>query len=124
MRPEIIAVFIPITLFIVITIIVKIVSDNRTRRIAIEKGMVNENLKYLYFDRFESHIPTSLKWGIVLVAVGLAGFIGQIFSYHISEGVTFSAMLIFGGLGLIVYYFIASKMVKKAEQERAELSDS
>jgi len=118
--PEHLALLIPITSLIVIAIIVKIVAENRTRRTAIEKGMVDENLKYLFENRNEANIPSSLKWGIVLVAVGVAGFIGGFLPYNLDRGITFSLMLMCGGLGLIIYYFIAAQMAKKAKEEGAE----
>ncbi len=122
---ETVAIFIPITFIIVVAIIVKIVSDNRTRRIAIEKGMVNENIKYLYFDRYESHIPSALKWGIILIAVGIAiyvaQFIDQVFPYSMSGEITFGTMLVFAGLGLIVYYTIAVKLVNKNKEDISEI---
>ena len=118
--PEHIALLIPITSLIVIAIIVKIITDNRTRRTAIEKGMVDENLKYLFSNKNEANIPSSLKWGIVLVAVGVAGVIGNFIPYSLDRGITFSLMLMFGGLGLIIYYFLAIKMAKKVNEEGAE----
>jgi hypothetical protein len=113
---------VPITIFIVFAAIVKIVSDNKVRRLAIEKGMVNEDIKYLYHDRFEGQIPSSLKWGFVLIGIGLALFIGQLFPYDITDEVTLGGMFFLAGLGLVIYYFIASRMVKKTKQERSESS--
>ena len=119
-KPEIIALFIPIASFIAIAFIVKSISDNRTRRVAIEKGMLNEDLKYLFYDKFEYHLPSALKWGIILIGVGMAVFVGRIFPYDIIEEVTIGIMLIFAGCGLILYYFIANRMVKKNKLEKSE----
>ena len=120
LKPEIMALFMPIASFIAIAFIIKIISDNRTRRVAIEKGMLNENLKYLYYDRFEHHLPSALKWGIILIAVGSAIFVGRMFPYDIMEEVTIGTMLIFAGCGLILYYYIANRMVKKNKVDNME----
>ena len=103
------------TIFFCIVAIVKIVSDNMVRRKLIDKDMVNADAKYLFVNSMNS-APASLKWGLVLIAVGAAVLIGQLAPYSISEEVTISAMLIMAGLALIVYYFIASRLFKKSEQ--------
>jgi len=111
---------IPIALFIVVAAIVKIVTDNRTRQKLIDKGLVDENVKYLFANKLEYTAPSSLKWGMVLVGVGLAILIGQMLPRRISEEVTIGAIFMFAGLGLLLYYFIASRMVKKSEEENIE----
>ena len=108
---------VPIVLFIVFGAIVKIVSDNKVRRLAIEKGMINENIKYLYLDKFEARVPSSLKWGMVLIGIGLALTIGQLLPSRISETVTVGFMFLLAGLALVVYYFIGRRMLKKEAKE-------
>ena len=104
---------IPITMFIVFGYVIKVISDNRTRRAAIEKGLVDENLKYLYYDKLETHLPNSLKWGIVLIALGLGLFIVRMVpSYHANE-LTFGVMFLSAGVGLIIFYVIATKKVRE-----------
>ncbi len=106
---------VPLTLFIVFAVIVKIISDNRIRRLAIEKGIVNEDIKFLYYDRFEGKVPSSLKWGFVLIGIGLAVFIGQLVPYDMTEEITIGGMFFLAGVGLIVYYFIANRIYQKAK---------
>jgi len=114
LSPDVIAVFIPITGLIVTAVIVKIISDNRIRQQLIENDKLNENVKYLFIDRFERHIPSSLKWGMILIAVGLAIFIGRLIPYYYyQEEITIGAMFVFGGLALVIFYFIAKSKVKK-----------
>jgi len=108
---------VPVTLFIVFAVIVKILSDNRVRRQAIEKGVVNEDMKFLYYDRFEGKVPSSLKWGFVLIGIGLAIFIGQMVPYDMTEEITFGGMFFLAGVGLVVYYFIANRIYQKAKAE-------
>lgn len=116
---------IPIAFFVFIAYMVKIVSENRTRRFLIEKGQVNENVKFLFSDRFSYSVPSSLKWGMVLIAIGAAIIIGRILDAALpstygefdGEAMTFALMFIFGGVALIVYYALAIKMVKKVENK-------
>ncbi len=120
-------ILVPIILFIVIGWIIKVLSDNHTKNLLIEKEMVNESVKFLYTDRLEKYVPSSLKWGMVLVAVGLAIFLGKILTgvpgimahTRDEEAIIFALMFIFGGLALIIYYSIAVKMMKKEEEKEA-----
>lgn len=109
---------IPASIFFAIVYIVKIISDNKIRKLAIEKGVVNEDMKYLYSDRYEGKVPASLKWGFVLIGIGLAVFIGQMVP-SATEEITVGGMFLFAGLGLVIYYFIANRIYKKAKQEEA-----
>ena len=114
---------IPIALFGIIGYIVKVVSDNRIRRMLIEKGEVNENIQYLFADKLSRNVPSSLKWGMVLIAVGVAFILGQILDFGMDEETaTIAMMFIFGGAALVVYYFLGSQMLKKQKAEKAETS--
>jgi len=110
---------VPLTFFLMVAYIIKILSDNKIRRLAIEKGLLNENMKYLYYDRFEGKVPASLKWGFVLLGIGLAIFVGQMAPTGNTEEVTIGGMFLFAGLGLIIYYFVAKQIYKKAKEEEA-----
>lgn len=95
--------------------IIKTISDNAVRRKLVDKGLVDENTKYLFQGTRSSNVPESLKWGMVLVAVGAAVLIGQIVPTDFRDEATLSGMFILGGLALIVYYFIASKVLKQSD---------
>ncbi len=120
-------ILVPIVLFIVIGWIIKVLSDNHTKNLLIEKELVNESVKFLYMDRLEKYVPSSLKWGMVLIAIGLAIFLGKILTEvpgimmrsHDEEPIIFALMFIFGGLALIIYYGVALKMIKKEEEKEA-----
>lgn len=111
--------FVPMTIFFVIAYVVKIISDNKIRKLAIEKGMVSEDMKFLYSDQYEGKVPASLKWGFVLIGIGLALFIGQMAPSAITEEITVGGMFFFAGVGLVIYYFVANRIYKKAKQEVA-----
>jgi hypothetical protein len=103
---------IPIVFFVIVAVIVKLISDYKIKRMAIEKGLVNENLFYLLQGKYEAQLPSSLKWGIVLVCLGLGLFIGVMFPHYMSDQATAGCMFLLAGLGLVAYYFIASKLSK------------
>ncbi len=108
---------IPIVMFIVVAVIVKITSDNRIKRILIEKDMVNENIKYLTGDIIEKYVSPSLKWGIVLTAIGGALLLARLVPALDDEETIVAMMLIGGGLALIFYYALAKSRINKEQKD-------
>ncbi|MEI6433230.1 MAG: DUF6249 domain-containing protein [Bacteroidota bacterium] len=56
--------------------------------------------------------PSSLKLGLVLVGLGIGILLGKILSmntYLDEELAIFSMVLLFGGIGLVIYHLIAKK---------------
>lgn len=96
--------------FVAFVYMVKVLSDNWVRKKLIDKGLVDENVKYLYANTNQP--PASLKWGMALIAVGGAILLGQLAPYDLREELTISGMFIFPGVALILYYFIARNMTK------------
>ena len=113
---------VPVIIFFgVVAYVVKIILENATRRKLIDKGMVDENVKYLYTDRPTSQNLSALKWGMVAISIGIAIFIGQMVQYDLREEITIGCMFIFGGLALVIYYPIANRMLEKHKKENSNL---
>ena len=110
-----------VVMFIMVPIIIKLLSDNKTRRKLIEKGLVDEKVKYLFMDKPKEYVSSSLKWGMVLIAIGLAVFVGQMAPKELMEEVTIGAMFVFGGLALVIYYVIASRNINKHGETRSDI---
>lgn len=109
---------IPITLFAVIAYIIKVISDNRLRHKLIEKGEIDENVKLIYSARMEQKGLSSLKWAFVLIGLGLALFIGQLFSAYFTEEMTVGMMFLLAGIGFLLYYFIEKNLrIKEADEK-------
>ena len=71
MSGELTAIIIVGTVFIALAYIVRTIAENRIRHKLIDKGMVDDNVKYLYTSKLSYNVPSSLKWGMVLIAVGV-----------------------------------------------------
>lgn len=85
---------------------------HKERMTMIEKGLKPEDIKSMYERGIIRMNPlSSLKWGIVLVGVGLAVLLGMMLNnlYFVEEGVYPGLIALFGGLGLITFYMIAHK---------------
>jgi di/tricarboxylate transporter len=108
-----------IVFFGVVAYVIKIILDNATRKKLIDKGMVDENVKYLYLDKPSSQTLSALKWGMVAIGIGIAIFVGQMVQYNLREEITIGCMFIFGGLALVIYYPIANRMLDKHKRENS-----
>ncbi len=108
-------------IFPTIFLIVKISLNYATRKHLIEKGLVNEDIKHLFYlngNTVDRYLPSSLKWGLVMVFAGLALVIIKLLPYYIEGEVVFGVVLIAAGIGLLVYYALANKKAKEAKKEK------
>lgn len=102
--------FVPIGFFLAIFAILYVYWTTRTKeRLAlIEKGLDAGIFKG------ECSQYALVKWGIFLIAVGLGVVAGFVLSLVINEVVAFfTAILVCGGLGLIVAYMVTNKLMSK-----------
>jgi Domain of unknown function (DUF6249) len=112
---------IPVFLFLVVgaTITVALLTRHRERVTMLDKGLSPQDIKSLY-ERSTSRPPNiygSLKWGIVAIAIGLAILLGMWLQeqFHVDEGVFFGLIALFGGIGLVTFYLLASKRVSTGD---------
>ena len=81
----------------------------------IEKGLKPEDSKAFY-ERGTLRINplSSLKWGMIFAFVGVAALIGMYLrtTYSVEEGIYPALMCLFGGVGLIAFYLLASKKLQ------------
>ncbi len=111
-------VLIPIVFFLMIAGIwgFTLLTRHKERMTMIEKGLKPEDMKALY-ERGTLRVNplSSLKWGMIFVAVGIAGVIGMYIRHitFVDEGIYPALMAIFGGSALIRFYSIASKKMRE-----------
>ncbi|MGE0078523.1 MAG: DUF6249 domain-containing protein [Bacteroidales bacterium] len=113
---EVIAVFIPIVAILVsgIALVYALWAQNRERMSMIEKGMDVSSI----YRRRESNPNAVAKWGFLLVGVALGLIIGAVLIHYTAlaePAVMFSSIFLFGGLGLLIYYFTIGKKNVKPE---------
>ncbi|MBI5471421.1 MAG: hypothetical protein HY961_03660 [Ignavibacteriae bacterium] len=92
-----------------------IFTRHKERMTMIDRGLKAEDIKSLYERHtFQVSPLSSLKWGMVLVCIGLAILVGmwmhQVLLFE--EGIFFGLIAAFGGLGLVLFYFIAERKAK------------
>ncbi|MEK7670744.1 MAG: DUF6249 domain-containing protein [Bacteroidota bacterium] len=89
-----------------------VLTRHKERMSMIEKGLKAEDIKSLYERQTLRVNPlSSLKWGIVLVCVGIAIILGIWLrdNYMFNDGIIPGLIATFGGVGLVLFYFIAGK---------------
>lgn len=108
---------IPIVLFVSVAAVfgAYILTRHKERITIIEKGLKAEDYAALYRSAGKQIYPlSSLKWGLILVLVGIAVLVGLWMQqvYDVEEGVFFGLVALAAGIGLLVFYAIARKQVK------------
>ena len=99
----------PVAVFFGLAWIVRIITDYLTRKRLIDKGVMDEKVKYLYQESSRHRALSNLKWGIVLIGIGLAAIISYWWPDTFHEEGTIGLMFLFAGVGFLTYYFMAPK---------------
>jgi len=112
-------ILVPISMFLCIAavLIVYFVVRHNERRAFIERGVTPAEMRDLESPHASRVRPlSSLKWGLLAIFVGLGLLIGGLLdeTYHFEEWIYFASMLISGGIGLVIFYRIASKKLEQA----------
>ncbi len=95
--------------------ITKTISDGRTRRRLIESGASPELAAAIVAPPSgDPGLHESLKWGLVMGAVGLALVLIQFLPYRPTDPITYGVVLLFASAGLLGYYAAARRMVARA----------
>jgi hypothetical protein len=97
-------------------LITYITSRHKERMTMIERGMASEEIKALYSRDTSRRDPiSSLKWGILFLFIGLAILLGNYLraQFHVEEGVYFGLICLMAGIGLLLFYVIASKKTQQ-----------
>ena len=107
-------------IFFSIVAIVKIVSEATTRRRLLERAASDAEVSKTLMIHPELHNLSSLKWGMVLVGIGLAWLASRFWPYYMQEETVFGLMFLLAGVGMLVYYPIAQKKLKRLQQEQSQ----
>jgi len=111
-------VLILVVIFWGIVAIVREVSMNRLRQRILEKGLTGVNVQNLFQRETITNGQGSLKWGILLLGVGIVLLVSQILPLEFSDEATIGAMFLTAGVCLLVYYFVVPKIADKPEEKK------
>jgi len=105
---------VPLGLWAMIYGIVYLTVRRKERQALIESG---RDAKIF---NMETNVNPSLKFALLLIGLALGALIGNILEEYTAldnEVSYFSMILLFGGIGLLVYYLIGRKKVKEEQAE-------
>ena len=109
-------IIIPIFFFfaVAVPVIIWLTSRHKERIKMIEKGLSAEDIKALYSREVHRDPLSSLKWGIIFVLGGAAILLGYTLhhSYNMEESIIPGLVVLFVGVGLVLFYMIASKKIE------------
>jgi len=99
--------------FTAIVTIIKIIAETMTRNRLIQKGLVDENVRHLFSKDIHAQRLSSLKWGMVLVAIGIALTCNQIWPRAFSDEGVLGLIFLLAGVAFLIYYGIAQRVMKQ-----------
>ncbi|MCX6249328.1 MAG: hypothetical protein NTX61_01100 [Bacteroidetes bacterium] len=108
-------ILVPISFFAMIFGIIYISFKRKERRLLIEKGVDASLLDS------KTTSPTALKWGMVFIGIGVGILLGKIIAAYSTMGddaSVFSMICLFGGLALVIYYFMERNTIKKQDNNQ------
>lgn len=123
MDPITAEVIIPITLFVATALILYyyLRTRHQERMQIIEKGVSEEQVKYLLKTQKPKPNPlNSIKYGLLLIAVGLAIFLGTLAPGSEQEEITFGLIFLLPGISLVIFYYIANRRTRGEKPEQGE----
>ena len=124
MDPVFVGILVPLAFFgVVAAVLLKHFDTRHKERMAmIDKGVNPADFKSTTpFRLWQGNVLSNLKWGLLFVFVGIGLLVGlQLENYYrFDEGsAIFGSILITGGLALIIFYFIATKILKKEQKDK------
>jgi CBS domain containing-hemolysin-like protein len=110
-------ILIVLIVFASIVYVIRSILDHRLRRRLIDSGHLDDKSKILVLqsdDRKQQYL-NSIRWGLVLIGIGAALFLGNLFPGHITEEMTIGFIFFFSGLAFLVYYFLMKKEAADVE---------
>jgi len=102
---------IPIVLFICITAAVKFIMDGRVRQRLAQSGASEDLVRTMLAADEQNRKVSSLKWGLVLLLVGIAFGIIDVTNLNADDPATFGIVIAAAGLGMLGFHALANRKV-------------
>lgn len=106
---DIIAILIPATLAAFAVLAIRIVTEARLRRRLAETHASEELLQSLLKADGENRRESSLKWGLVLVLLGVGCVAVDLLGLAVDDPSTFGVLFVAIGAGLVGYHALARR---------------
>ena len=108
-------------IFPVFAYMLKMILEYSTRKKMIEKGLMGEDaVKIFQANTAGTNLPSSLKWGLVLLFVGVVIVVLQALPSYVSSEIYFGVMLMAAGVAMLIYYGLALMKEKEKKNNKNE----
>jgi len=101
---------IPVVLFLCATYAIKIVVDAYSRRKLFQIQGSREDIALVLENEAVARRQTSLRWGIVLLSIGIGFGLLEVFNLRDVTAGVFAILLGMTGLGHLVYFFLERRL--------------
>lgn len=115
MAEEMIPIVVCSAFFWCIAYITRVISDNRIKRELIKMKADSQTIDYLMLRSPAEGHEGSLKWGMVIVALGIAFAVIELVGLDGDDPFTWGVLFIFGGGALLSHYALKSRMLSSAD---------
>jgi hypothetical protein len=107
-------------IFGAIVAMVYLANRKKERMAMLEKGF--DPSKFLNFSKSSTQ---SLKYGVLLIGLGLGILVGKVLTYteafrNEKEAAYFSAIFLFGGVALVIFYLMEKRRADEQKNEPTE----
>ena len=104
--------------FWLIAAVTKIVMDNGTKRRLLQARVSEDVVRALFRKGRDPELFSALKWGLTMAALGMGLVAVQLLHVQLSEPLALGVMLMCAGGGMLVYYLVATAVLKADRCDR------
>lgn len=112
MTEELVPIIIVPAFFFAIVYTIKVISDNRLKRLLISQNMSTDMVDKLFLQQPLPDTHSALKWGLVISSIGVAFCILQLLNFAPDEPISYGIVFLCGGAALLVYYALVAPKVQ------------
>ena len=113
-------IFVVAIVFSAFVMVVKLFTEYLTRKRLIDAGLVDEKVKFLFRGYGKRHNLNNVKWGMILVAIGIPFLWHEMAPYRVSGESVIGMALILAGLAFVIYYFISKNQLDSAKDNNQQ----
>ena len=100
---------VPIAFFVCIVVAIHIIMTGRVRRRIAESGASEDLVRTMLAADERNRAVSSLKWGMVLVLVGIAFGLIDLLNLRQDDPATFGIVIAAAGLGMLGFHMLAAR---------------
>lgn len=113
-------IFVVAIVFSAFVMIIKLFTEYLTRKRLIDAGLVDEKVKFLFSGYGRSNSLNNVKWGMILMAIGISFLWHQLAPYRVSGEMVLGMACFLAGTALLIFHFISKSQLKNTEDNNQQ----